>query len=148
MEATMPCKIRRGKHGETCSSSGIRKTIYACIVEADESTRKRLEETLNEDHADHIAGKGINSLNHDNFVHKIISVPQAMKILEAKAAVERKKEKLEKIPRAQVRNKKDVIDEARKEGKTVHFASLMDLCHLKNSELEPTFQKHKLPGER
>ena len=25
----------------------------------------------------------------------------------------------------------------------VHFASLMDLCHLKNSELEPQFQKYK-----
>ena len=36
-----------------------------------------------------------------------------------------------------------MIDEARKEGKTVHFASLMDICHLKNSELEPKFQKYK-----
>ena len=25
----------------------------------------------------------------------------------------------------------------------VHFASLMDFCHLKNSELEPQFQKYK-----
>ena len=30
----------------------------------------------------------------------------------------------------------------KKEGKTVHFASLMDICHLKNSELEPQFQKY------
>ena len=55
-------------------------------------------------------------------------------------------EKLEKIPAWQltrVRNKKEVIDEAGHEGKTVHFASLMDLCHLKNSELEPNFQKYK-----
>ena len=36
-----------------------------------------------------------------------------------------------------------MIDEARKEGKTVHFASLMDICHLKNSEWEPHFQKYK-----
>ena len=43
-----------------------------------------------------------------------------------------------------VRNsKREVIAEARNEGKTVHFASLMDLCHLKNSELETQFQKHK-----
>ena len=53
----MPCKIRRSKHGETCSSSGIRKTKYACIVEADESTRKRLGGTLHKDHEDHIAGE-------------------------------------------------------------------------------------------
>ena len=30
-----------------------------------------------------------------------------------------------------------MIDEAKKESKTVHFGSLMDLCHLKNSEFEP-----------
>ena len=40
-------------------------------------------------------------------------------------------------------NKSEVIDEARNKGHTVHFASLMDLCHLKNSELEPQFQKYK-----
>ena len=36
-----------------------------------------------------------------------------------------------------------VIDEARNKGRKVHFASLMDLCHLKNSKLEPKFQKYK-----
>ena len=54
--------------------------------------------------------------------------------------------KLEKIPAWQLtkgRNKKEVIDEARNEWRKVHFASLMDLCHLKNSELEPLFQKYK-----
>ena len=28
-----------------------------------------------------------------------------------------------------VRNKKEVIDEARNERRTVHFESLMDVCH-------------------
>ena len=42
-----------------------------------------------------------------------------------------------------VRNKNEVITEARNEGRTVHFASLMDLCHLEDSELEPQFQKYK-----
>ena len=36
-----------------------------------------------------------------------------------------------------------MIAEARNEGHTVHFASLMDLCYLRNSELEPQFQKYK-----
>ena len=35
------------------------------------------------------------------------------------------------------------MEEARNEGRTVHFASLTDLCHLKNWELEPQFQKYK-----
>ena len=42
-----------------------------------------------------------------------------------------------------VRNKKEVIDEARNGGRKVHFASLMDICHLKNSELENQYQKYK-----
>ena len=36
-----------------------------------------------------------------------------------------------------------MIAEERNEGKTVHFASSMDICHLKNSELDPQFQKYK-----
>ena len=42
-----------------------------------------------------------------------------------------------------VRNKKDVIEEAKNKGRKVHFASLMDLCHLKNSELGPQFQEYE-----
>ena len=38
---------------------------------------------------------------------------------------------------------KQVIDEARTSGTTVHFASLMDVCHLKNAELEAKHQKYK-----
>ena len=36
-----------------------------------------------------------------------------------------------------------VIDEARTSGANVHFASLMDICHLKNAELEAKHQKYK-----
>ena len=38
---------------------------------------------------------------------------------------------------------KNVINTARNKGRKVHFASLMDLCNLKNSELEPPYQKYK-----
>ena len=41
------------------------------------------------------------------------------------------------------RSKKEVIDEARTTGAKVHFASLMDICHLKNAELEAKHQKYK-----
>ena len=40
-------------------------------------------------------------------------------------------------------NKKEVIDEARNNGRKVHFASLMDICHLKNAELDAKHQKYK-----
>ena len=55
-------------------------------------------------------------------------------------------EKLEKISAGnltKVKSKKQVIDEARTAGATVHFASLMDICHLKNAELEAKHQKYK-----
>ena len=42
-----------------------------------------------------------------------------------------------------VRSKKEVIDEARTAGATVHFSSLMDMCHLKNAELKGKHQKYK-----
>ena len=87
----------------------------------------------------------MNSLSHHNLVRRFVRMSEAMKIPDAKAAVDKEWEKLEKIRAwrlTKVRNKKEVIDEARKEGKTVYFASLVDICHLKNSELEPKIQKY------
>ena len=49
----------------------------------------RMEESLPNYHEDHIAGKGENSLQHYNLVHKFIPMPQAMKIPAAKAAVDK-----------------------------------------------------------
>ena len=98
-------------------------------------------------HEDHIAGKGENSLQHYNLFHKFIPMPQAMKIPAAKAAVDKEWEKLKKISAwnlTKVRSKKEVIDEARTSCATVHFACIiMDICHLKNAELEAKHQKYQ-----
>ena len=62
-----------------------------------------------------------------------------------KAAVD-KEGKLEKncgLGPDKVISKSEVIDEARTKGAKVHFASLMDICHLKNAELETKHQKYK-----
>ena len=118
----------------------------AYILEADESTRLRMRKSIPHHHEDHIAGKGENSLQHYNLVHKFIPMPQAMKIPAAKAAVDKEWEKLEKFSAwnlTKVKSKKQVIDEARTKGAKVHFASLMDICHLKNAELEAKHQKYK-----
>ena len=69
-----------------------------------------------------------------------------MKIPDAKAAVDKEWKKLETIPAWDVRevqSKEEVKKEAQENHNKVHFASLMDLCYLKNSELEPQFQKYK-----
>ena len=39
---------------------------------------------------------------------------------------------------------KDVIAEARSDGRKLHFVSLVDLCHLKNSELNHNFRNIKV----
>ena len=143
----MPCKAsKKGKHGATRGKSNEIKSKFACILEASESTRLRMEESLPNHNEDHIAGKEDNSLQHYNLVHKFVPVLQAMKIPAAKAAVDKEWEKLENIPAwdlTKVRSKKEVIYEARMSGATVHFASLMDICHLKNAELEAKHQKYK-----
>ena len=54
--------------------------------------------------------------------------------------------KLEKISAwdlTKVRSKRKVINEARTSGAKVHFASLMDICHPKNAELEAKLQEYK-----
>ena len=64
----------------------------------------------------------------------------------AKAAVDKEWEKLEKFSAwnlTKVKSKKQVIDEARTSGATVHFASLTDIYHLKNAELEAKHPKYK-----
>ena len=69
-----------------------------------------------------------------------------MKIPAAKAAVDKEWENLEKIlawDLTKVKNKTEVIDEARTKGAKVRLASPMDICHLKNAELETEHQKYK-----
>ena len=128
----MPCKIMKN-----CGSGASNKikTKLACILEANESTRMRMGNSMPHYHQHHFAGKRqLNSLQHDYLVHKIFPMPQAMKISAAKAAVDNEWEKLEKISAwnlTKVRSKKEVIDEARMSGAAVYFASLMDICHLK-----------------
>ena len=95
---------------------------------------------------DHIAGKGNNSLQHYNLVHKFIPMPQAIeKFWQRKQRWTRngKNGEFRSWNLTKVKSKKDVIDEARTSGATVHFASLMDICHLKNAELEAKHQKYK-----
>ena len=126
----MPCKIMKNNCGSGASNEI--KTRLACILEADESTRMRIGNSIPHHHQDHIAGKGENSLQHYNLVHKFIPMPQAMKIPAAKAAVDKEWEKLENISASNltnVRSKKEVIDVARTKGIKVYFASLMDICH-------------------
>ena len=94
MDATMPYKKGKseqltGNWSEAQAPNKVPKTKYACIVEAHESTRQPLEPSLPKNHEDHIAGSGYNSMSRYNLAHMFILMPQAMKIPDAKAAVDK-----------------------------------------------------------
>ena len=88
-------------------------------MEAHESTRKRFESFYPKNHEDHIAGKGYKSMSDYILVHKFIPMPHAVKIPNAKAAVD-KEWKIETIPAWQldkVMSKRGVILEAQRDNK-------------------------------
>ena len=85
-------------------------------------------------------------MTHYHLGHKPIPIPRAMNIPDAKVAVDKEWEKLEKWPAWQatrVKNRKEVLEMAHEEGRTVHFVPLVDFCHLKDSELEQQFQQNQ-----
>ena len=93
-----------------------------------------LEPSLPQNHEDQIACKRYISMTQYNLVPKFIPVPQAMTITDAKAAVDKERMKLETIPAWQldkVKCIKEVIPQAQRDHKKVHFDTLMDICHLK-----------------
>ena len=103
MAPAMPCTCSKTsktcKHGETRLKINEIKSKLACILEASESRRLRMEDSLPNHHEDHIAGKGDSSVQHYNLVHKFISMPQAMKIPAAKAAMDKKWENWKRFRR-------------------------------------------------
>ena len=63
----MPCKNMKSNKNCGCGASKKIKTKLACILEASESTRLRMGESLPNHDEDHIARKGNNSLQHKKF---------------------------------------------------------------------------------
>ena len=139
MAPAMPCKIMNN-----CGSDGSNKikTKLACILEADESTRMRMGNSIPHNHEDHIAGKGENSLQHYNLVHNF-SDATSHENSRSKGSGGQGMGKFGENFGVELDESQEVIDEARTSGATVHFASLMDICHLKNAELEAKHQKYK-----
>ena len=83
-----------------------------------------------------------NSLSQSNLVHKLILVNQAMKILDAKAAHDRKWEELEQFLASSVtkfKNKKEVIEHAQKR----KDSSLCNADGLVSLQVEQMFQTCK-----
>ena len=102
-----------------------------------------MESSLPAKHEDHIPSKGFTSMTHYNLVRKFIPMPQAMKILDAKAAVDKewKKARDNSSNWRKSRARRRLFTKHKQTKKKVHFATLMDICDLKNAELEPKIQK-------
>ena len=91
------------------------------------------ESVWKNDHEDRTAGKGFNSLSHCNLVHKSIPTLQATKIPDAKPAVDKEWEKLEKMRHGKLRkvnSKRRSFKRHRKRDGPFNFAALVDVCHL------------------
>ena len=79
------------------------------------STSQRAESSQSKKHENHVASTRLISMTHFKLVHKVIQMPQAMKIPDAKAAADKEWKKLETCLAWDLRNvksKKEVILEA------------------------------------
>ena len=87
-------------------------------------------------HQDHIADAGYSSTEYQAMVHTPICIKEALRIPDARAALEKEWKKLEDLGAWNyntVKPRAEVEDRAYREGKTIHFGGAMDLCHIKHS---------------
>ena len=97
-------------------------------------------------HQDHCAPRGFASEEWFAFVHTPVSIQKALTIPDAKASLDKEWGKLENKKAwdvNKVKPKAEVIARAKSTGRPVHFGSLMDLCHVKNSQLGKEFWTYK-----
>ena len=144
----MPCKRMDKQHRsitKVMQNNGTEKefkTMCGGMVEPHESTRQRPESLQSEIHEDRCACKGFTSMTHHNLVHKFISSHRQWRFWVQKLPWTRNGKSSSQFQHGTLdksRIKKEVILEAQR----VHVASLMDICHLRNAELEPKLQKYK-----
>ena len=73
MAPAMPCKTcKKSKNAETRGKTNDFKLKFPCILEASESTKLRMEDSLPNYHEDSVVEKGDTSLHHHNLAHKFI----------------------------------------------------------------------------
>ena len=140
-------QARKELHGRPVVHPTRSRSKFACILEASESTRLRMEEFFTESSWGPYCRKGRQFIcNIIIWYTNLFLCLKLWKFPQQRQQWIKEWEKLEKISAwnlTKVRSKKEVIDEARTKGAKVHFASLMDICHLNNAELEAKHQKYK-----
>ena len=118
------------------------KTMYGCTVESHESTRQRAEPLQSQNSWRSHCKKRSYFFDTLQFGAQICSGTTSDEDSGCKSCREQGMEKTRHCPSAEfgrkVKSKKGQRDKNK-----VHFATLMDMCHLKNAELEPKLQKYK-----
>ena len=83
--------------------------------------------------------------NHYNLVDAPVPIGKAMAILVPKAEAEKEWDSFQNLPawgESKVRIKENVIHEEKVRNTKIRFATLMDFCHLKHSELAERLQTY------
>ena len=148
--SAMPCNVTTpaNPNGSSwlrpCASecSKMERTNWILHVQSTiiEPQRIRTTDSAEKTHRGHV------SMSHRNMVHKPIPTPKAMQNPEANAALDSAWKTLQKLlacDESKVTSEAEVIRQAKLEGKKVRLATLINMCHLKDSELEKKFQKCK-----
>ena len=78
-------------------------------------------------------------MTHYNLLHKFIPMPPSDENSGCRSSSGQEMEEARNIP--SVANKEEVILEAQRDKKKVHFAALMNICHIKSAESDPKLQK-------
>ena len=143
VDSATPSKVQNLGHGEFCGANEpkSRRSKHACIVEAfHASTRKRTGKTQQISHCCE-GVKFVESLQSCAQVHSYAPSNENRGRESRCGQGVRKTRNSPTWQMTKVKSKKEVVQKAQKEGRTVYFAALMDICHLKNSELNQKFQK-------
>ena len=128
---SLPCKMsKNSQNWVTRGKSNEIKSKFACILEASESTRLRMGNSIPHHHEDHIAGKGEIHYSTTSWFTNLFLCLKPWKFPQQRQQWTRngkigKDAGVDKLTK--VRSKKEVIDEARTKGAKVHFVSLMDM---------------------
>jgi len=105
-----------------------------------------ISSSVGKPHVEHVAPRGHASEEWFACVHTPLAIPKVLKIPAAKDALEAEWNKLETKKAwdiSKVAPKAKVVRDARSRGVHVHFGQLMDLCHIKNSQMGEEFWSYK-----
>ncbi len=104
------------------------------------------EQELQRRHQSRVAEAGQVSEEYFGLVHTPVPIEKTLRIPKARAALDEEWQKLDNKPAwdlKKVRPKAQVMAEAQAKKKKVHFGALMELCHIKHSELQAWLQRYK-----